>query len=533
MLGGVAARLGLPGRRRRLPDPRATSSGTRPTRRLHRLGEHRHRHRADVHARLRPGQHLQLRGARVQPDRHQQPEQPGVGAWVSPTTPRRRSRSRRRRNNAAITTTTTPTLSGHGGQRPRRQHDGDRHGAQGVGQHDRAHVHGEPLGHRVVGRRDRLGARAARLADRRRLHGPRRRATGREHRVRATPTRSRRRERADPSTITAPAAADLLELGHDATPVSSPWTGCSPAGICGTAGDGHSGTIANVQVSVRQGTGNYWNGSSFASALRGADHRDGRPRTGACTFPIVELPGRRHLHRPRGRAPTTAATRASSRVTFYVDYNPATRCSSRRPGRREPGLAPAPRSSDQQRGIQAAQTAARAPRRRGRPATRRLDLRRRDARRATTRRSRAATSASTWLRAAPGSRTSSRSRRRTPRCSSTGYTGDVPAADITGTNAGAPRPRASTGCARSTARPSPCSTSACQRQELDRRRRGGPNATATPATAAAERSGRPAGNNNAVTVARRRGRRRRSQRRRRRSRWIRQPGRHRRHRRAS
>src|SRR5947209_5789912 len=39
------------------------------------------------------------------------------------------------------------------------------------------------------------------------------------------------------------------------------WTGCSPAGICGTASD-DSG-VAEVDVAVRQApSGNYWNGSA-------------------------------------------------------------------------------------------------------------------------------------------------------------------------------------------------------------------------------------------------------------------------------
>jgi len=41
------------------------------------------------------------------------------------------------------------------------------------------------------------------------------------------------------------------------------WSGCSPAGICGIASD-ESG-VAQVDVSLRQVGGNYWNGSGFTS----------------------------------------------------------------------------------------------------------------------------------------------------------------------------------------------------------------------------------------------------------------------------
>ena len=44
--------------------------------------------------------------------------------------------------------------------------------------------------------------------------------------------------------------------------------GCATNGFCGTASDSQSG-IASVAISIRQGTGNYWNGASFASADRG------------------------------------------------------------------------------------------------------------------------------------------------------------------------------------------------------------------------------------------------------------------------
>ena len=42
--------------------------------------------------------------------------------------------------------------------------------------------------------------------------------------------------------------------------------GCATAGLCGTYGDGSGSGVAEVEVSIRRGTGNYWNGTGFSSA---------------------------------------------------------------------------------------------------------------------------------------------------------------------------------------------------------------------------------------------------------------------------
>src|SRR4051794_19573291 len=47
---------------------------------------------------------------------------------------------------------------------------------------------------------------------------------------------------------------------------SAGWVaGCAAPGVCGSASDADS-TVQKVEVSIRQGSGNYWNGSSFGSA---------------------------------------------------------------------------------------------------------------------------------------------------------------------------------------------------------------------------------------------------------------------------
>ena len=61
------------------------------------------------------------------------------------------------------------------------------------------------------------------------------------------------------STTSFPADADRYNAaGWDA--------GCDDPGLCGTYGDGSGTGVAEVEVSIRQGTGNYWNGTGFASA---------------------------------------------------------------------------------------------------------------------------------------------------------------------------------------------------------------------------------------------------------------------------
>ncbi len=60
------------------------------------------------------------------------------------------------------------------------------------------------------------------------------------------------------STTTFPAASASYNAAGWAA-------GCAPDGICGTATDADS-AVQTVQVSIRQGSGNYWNGTSFGSA---------------------------------------------------------------------------------------------------------------------------------------------------------------------------------------------------------------------------------------------------------------------------
>ncbi len=76
------------------------------------------------------------------------------------------------------------------------------------------------------------------------------------------------------STVTFPAASGEYNAAGWAT-------GCATAGLCGTYSDGTGSGVTQVQVSIRQGAGNYWNGSGFSSGKRGLEQRRAsRPEPG-------------------------------------------------------------------------------------------------------------------------------------------------------------------------------------------------------------------------------------------------------------
>ena len=64
---------------------------------------------------------------------------------------------------------------------------------------------------------------------------------------------------------TAPSAAVDFPQGAEGYNAAGWDAGCATNGLCGTYSDGTSG-VAEVEVSVRRGTGNYWNGTGFSSA---------------------------------------------------------------------------------------------------------------------------------------------------------------------------------------------------------------------------------------------------------------------------
>ena len=66
------------------------------------------------------------------------------------------------------------------------------------------------------------------------------------------------------SDVTAPVSTTSFPAAGGTYGSSSWASGCASAGFCGTATDDASG-VKKVELSIRQGTGNYWNGTSFAS----------------------------------------------------------------------------------------------------------------------------------------------------------------------------------------------------------------------------------------------------------------------------
>jgi hypothetical protein len=70
-----------------------------------------------------------------------------------------------------------------------------------------------------------------------------------------------------PSITVAPAPSSALTFPATGLYGTASWTaGCAGAGFCGTATDNSGTGIQKVELTIRQGSGNYWNGSAFSSA---------------------------------------------------------------------------------------------------------------------------------------------------------------------------------------------------------------------------------------------------------------------------
>ncbi len=90
--------------------------------------------------------------------------------------------------------------------------------------------------------------------------------------------------------------------------------GCAPDGICGTASDNDS-SVLQVDVSIRQGAGNYWNGTSFASATEVWNLATG---TTTWNYGFTAFPAD-GSYTVRVRTTDTAANAPISSVTFTYD----------------------------------------------------------------------------------------------------------------------------------------------------------------------------------------------------------------------
>ena len=115
--------------------------------------------------------------------------------------------------------------------------------------------------------------------------------------------------------------------------------GCTTAGLCGTYGDGTGSGVAEVEVSVRRGTGNYWDGSAFSSATEvwndaglaagdwsyAFDSSD-FPADGSYTVRVRAADAAANTQTPSSRTFTFDATAPASTTTFPAaagDYNTA------------------------------------------------------------------------------------------------------------------------------------------------------------------------------------------------------------------
>ena len=120
------------------------------------------------------------------------------------------------------------------------------------------------------------------------------------------------------STVTAPASNTIYD---SAGVYDSAWSGT----ITGTATDGSGSGVAGVQVSVRQSSsGNYWNGTSFASATEVLVSASGTT-SWSLSFPMSRFPaGGAYVVRSvaTDSVPGTPNVDSGTSQTFYVDENP-------------------------------------------------------------------------------------------------------------------------------------------------------------------------------------------------------------------
>jgi hypothetical protein len=129
--------------------------------------------------------------------------------------------------------------------------------------------------------------------------------------------------------VTAPIANTVYLSAGRVTTADPTWP-CTTPGICGTASDGASG-VNNVKVSVRQGTGNYWDPAT--STFSSASEVFCTSGTAACivtgttswnvAFPIANFPaGGAYTARAVGQDNVLNSSAGTS-VTFNIDYDPA------------------------------------------------------------------------------------------------------------------------------------------------------------------------------------------------------------------
>ena len=126
------------------------------------------------------------------------------------------------------------------------------------------------------------------------------------------------------AVITSPVNAGIVASSGTTYAGESLWPvgGCSANTICGTSSDPSGGTgVATVRVTVQQGPGNYWNGSSFASASS-FDLTPTGTTSWSLAFPASNFPAG-GTYTIRVTATDGLGLSATATSTFSVDYDPA------------------------------------------------------------------------------------------------------------------------------------------------------------------------------------------------------------------
>jgi hypothetical protein len=94
------------------------------------------------------------------------------------------------------------------------------------------------------------------------------------------------------------------------------WNAGCTSTVCGTAADGGSG-LASAKVSIRQGTGNYWNGTAFASASEILNNATGTA-SWSLPFPAASFPAD-GSYTVRALVTDNAGLTATASRTFTMD----------------------------------------------------------------------------------------------------------------------------------------------------------------------------------------------------------------------
>ncbi len=114
------------------------------------------------------------------------------------------------------------------------------------------------------------------------------------------------------STVTFPASAGTYNTAG--------WNaGCATNGLCGTYADGSGSGVAEVEVSIRQGSGNYWNGSGFSSGTEAWNDATLAAGNWSYSFPAGSFPADGNYTVRVRAVDAVANTQTPSSRTFTID----------------------------------------------------------------------------------------------------------------------------------------------------------------------------------------------------------------------